>query len=214
MRRLCLAFALLILVGICARNAIAASGVSEYTDASFGFSFWYPSTWQVNEERPETVGTFPGGNADTWVNQFPGGKVLKEITVHDETTWTRIWEVTSPSSTITFRSAHLSNDKYYYDTAAEKWMVRFKENGMGLPNPSPASIVARGTTMSGLVVFGGPSAATFIIPLNRHKFIVVDNDDDNLVHLERTIVQAGAHVDPLLEEKALQTEIEGLHQPK
>ena len=47
---------------------ISVAGMQKYTDSNFGFSFWYPSSWTVQQVSPK-------------FNPFSGGTVNQVITV-------------------------------------------------------------------------------------------------------------------------------------
>src|SRR3989338_10798173 len=96
-----------------AGSAISVPGMSKYTDADFGFSFWYPSGWTL---------------VDTPVlsHNFEGGKVIKHLEFTDASTpYARrisIDEFYTSSSSITdyWRVGFI---KHYFDDSRQHWMI-------------------------------------------------------------------------------------------
>ncbi|MDO8604011.1 MAG: hypothetical protein Q7K40_01195, partial [bacterium] len=97
-------------------------GMSQYTDAGFGFSFWYPSEWVVKQ--------IPTGNTFT---SYPGGTVSKALSVSPANSSIEgsimIKEFSSPTKSITdpVLGCPMGNCtdtvRYYFDTLAHTWML-------------------------------------------------------------------------------------------
>jgi hypothetical protein len=156
-----------------------AAGMSHYIDPSFGFSFWYPTSWTVT---PETVTSL---DHNGW---FQGGLIVKEFNVHG----------TQPSSGVTIQEFHSSglsitelgqtksanpvgvDQKYFFDPSVHAWMyenLTETPSGSRAPGTITAADVAN-NTMGGLHIFFGAKrfGSENIIPLSATDFLVVSSN--------------------------------------
>jgi hypothetical protein len=121
------------------------TGMSQYTDASFGFSFWYPSSWTITYAQ-----------STLYINH--GTKSLMSIMTE-----------TPPNAVLTLPPQSQGADgsiSFYFDKIAHQWMTAFG----GSNPPAPTSSDVSNNTMGGLHIFTSQSVA---IPLSAENFIVV-----------------------------------------
>jgi hypothetical protein len=175
-------------------------GMRQYVDAKYHFSFWYPKALQVAATAGRDKRSFPGGvNVKTLAVGEPGGISVSVVV--------------SPQQTITDEpnghAAPIAQTKYFYDAAADRWMVAFPEGDMltGGRGPRPADVSK--TTIGGLPML--PSGARFdatVIPLSTTLFLVVKDGGGSgfTGQLAKTVAPAGAHVSPAALADALKAE--------
>ena len=151
-------------------NPTLVPGMQKYTDADFGFSFWYPSTWKVTGEYVENQ------------NEFPGGKVAGQLNVSDGKNILTIKKYASSLRSITDETATnevCGNTKcdgvtYYFDVDRHEWMRYYSSSPN---NPSAPNVTHN--TMGGLHMFPGSgpnNPATTIVPLSAQHFLVVSGN--------------------------------------
>jgi hypothetical protein len=161
--------------------------MQEYTDAHFGFSFWYPDGWQVT-----TVTNPPFGA------QIQNGTIVKKMSVGNASdTWAIvIEEVNSPTMTITDTggAGPFGPVTYYFDTSNKSWMKVTGEESAGVPVATTTANVSV-STMDGLSMFSGTSRFdTTIIPISTStsssgvNFLVIsDGGTVNATTLAKTV---------------------------
>jgi hypothetical protein len=178
-------------------SSISVPGMNEYTDSDFGFSFWYPNGWEVEQTAISNPGVYVGGT------------VIKEFTVGapDKTPFDPgvvISEYSSPGATITdpLSCGAMGNcgatTRYYFDIGTHTWMVQYPdgysgEGGSAIPGTTKAADISA-NTMGGLHMLSGSSGDT-IVPLSAQNFLVVSNAQsqsvsvpDNQDYLVQTVV--------------------------
>ncbi len=141
----------------------SVAGMSQYIDPGFGFSFWYPSGWQIT--------TLPISSNDNAVGSIVSGdSIIGEIEVNASSPNAFIiYEINSPSSVIRGFD-HLGSIRYSLDSG--EWMVSDDDNEGDVSNTRPADISTN--TMGGLHMLSGGSAfVTDIIPLSAQHFLVL-----------------------------------------
>jgi hypothetical protein len=177
--------------------------MSRYVDAKYGFSFWYPRALRITVTAADDAASFPGGVVVETLQVRPAGGISLHV-------------VNSPQSTITDEpnghAAPIPQTKYFFDAAAQRWMVAYPEgiDGGGSAAPAPADVSK--TTIGGQPML--PSGARFdttIIPLSTTQFVVVQDGGGSEFtnELARTIAAAGAHVDAAALSAALRAEALG-----
>jgi hypothetical protein len=176
-------------------------GLSQYTDPTYGFSFWYPSALKVSLTTTNDSKSFPGG-------------VAVETLLVGEMGSTSVVVVNSSASTITDEpdghASPISQTKYSYDTTSNQWMISYPEGtptGQGSATPTPADISK--TTISGLYMLpSGKRFDTTIVPLSTTQFLVISDGGGSSFtsELAKTISQNGASIDAEVEATALQAE--------
>ena len=150
----------------------SVSGMSQYTDSDFGFSFWYPSDWLI---RPASV-QYPHDYSDgTIVNQlFMGVSSHYDVGIIPPSVM--IYEVVSNGRSITFGTAN-GLVKHYFDTSLHTWMTEQSSShdpATAVWNTPFAADVSH-NTMGGLHMLSGPSSyAPVIIPLSASHFLVIE----------------------------------------
>jgi hypothetical protein len=173
-------------------------GMTEYTDPTYGFTFWYPSGLTVTASTT---------NDST---SFPGGTQVERIQVGD-LGGTYVAVVNSPQSTITDEpnghASPIAQTKYFYNNG--QWMVAYPEGSQTGGSSATTTATQSGTTIGNLPIF--PSGARFdtsIIPLSTTQFLVMgDGGGSSFTSaLAQTVAPAGATVDPTVEGSALQAE--------
>jgi len=180
--------------------AVESYGMRQYVDAKYHFSFWYPRALQVTTTTGRDSRSFPAGiNVKTLEVGEPGAISVSVVV--------------SPKQTITDEpnghAAPIAQTKYFYDAAADRWMVAFPEGDgpFGGGSPRPADVSRK--TIGGLPML--PSGARFnatIIPLSTTLFLVVrDGGGSGFTReLARTIAPAGARISPAVLSTALKAE--------
>lgn len=157
-----------------ATGGITVSGMSKYTDSDFGFSFWYPTAWQVTSAPVQNPSSYPGGTISKQLTVGLSGSPDQEITID---------EYVSPNKTITDNSqcGPASNCptavRYYFDTVTNHtWTVEktyaYGESNLPTTTGLPDFTI---NTMGGLHVF--PGNARFgddvILPLSAEHFLII-----------------------------------------
>lgn len=183
-------------------NKIAVAGMKQYTDSNFGFSFWYPSSWTVQN----------GSIQDTYV----GGTVQKTLVVSPDSNTPRgdaiiINEFYSPTREIriardlcspmsgSFVAAH----RYYFDTNAHTWMLETpaytgQSERDGSTYSVPASTKAAdvsNNTMGGLHMLGAGCSGS-VIPLSAKNFVVFSFNSRNVGQSYGNIAKTIVATDP------------------
>jgi hypothetical protein len=163
-------------------NPISVSGMEKYTDAGFGFSFWYPSGLELSSATKNPEGSNLGSNYG------PNTRVLKQIRGKD---LFLIDEVYSPDTSIYYQESAgpfgSDIDHYYFDTQAHTWMDVNDGGPAGkYPGGTKPADVSK-NTMGGLHMLYGYArfSSEYVIPLSAHNFLVVsrlyaDGHEDNI----------------------------------
>jgi hypothetical protein len=174
-------------------------GMVQYTDPGYGFTFWYPSSWQILPATMNDTTSFPGGTlVQTLQAGSPGGVM--------------IYIVNSPAHTITDEqnghASPIAQTKYFYNSAAQQWMVAYPEGVNSATAGATTTADVSNTTVSGLIMLAsGRRFDTSIIPLSTTTFLVVsDGGGSNSTVLAKTISRTGASVNSSALSSALQAE--------
>jgi hypothetical protein len=175
-------------------------GMHQYVDAKYHFSFWYPRALQITATTGRDRRSFPGGtNVKTLQVGEPGGISVSVVA--------------SPQKTITDESnghaAPIAQTKYFYDAAADRWMVAFPEGDgpLGGGGPKPADVSQK--TVGGLPMLqSGARFDTTIIPVSTTLFLVVKDGGGSgfTPQLANTVALAGARIGPAALSAALKAE--------
>ena len=175
-------------------------GLSEYTDQTYGFSFWYPSALPV-------MATTTNNNSD-----FPGGVTVKILQVGPAGGVT-IYVVNSPTSSITDEPADhaspIAQTQYFYDKASGQWMLNYPQGMSAGISTAPTTANVSKTTMSGLVMLpSGRRFDTTIIPLSTTRFLVIGDGGGSsfTAQLAETISLTGDSVSPSVLSTILEVE--------
>ena len=143
--------------------------MSQYTDSSFGFSFWYPSGW--------TVTVSDGCDPNMLVGSL-NHSAVKTLDIGDATYYIDLCEITSTDGV--YYEAGKIYDQYYYDATTGLWMYnRHWDPQTGLGNHiSPADLSDK--TMGGLPIFAGQYVA-----LSGNKFLnfEINSEPNNSIDL-------------------------------
>lgn len=186
--------------GISTSTLSTQYALNEYTDPTYGFSFWYPNTLRITVQ----------GTSDK--NNFPGGVAVETIQIGSVGN-TSITVVDSPGSTITDEPSNhaspIGQTKYFYDATTETWMVAFPDSRLEGTVVATTSADVSKTTVSGLVLLpSGKRFNTSIIPLSTTRFLVVSDGGGSSFtsQLAQTIAQVGVTISPSTQEPVLQAE--------
>jgi len=171
---------------------ISVAGMKQYTDSSFGFSFWYPETWKIQSTAIK--------------NNYAGGTVQKTLTIAppsvtiDPTNGMNgdaitIDEFYSPTREITIArdlcspmsGSFVAAHRYYFDTNTHTWMVEVpaytgQSERDGSQYSVPASTKAAdvsSNTMGGLHMLGA-GCSGYVIPLSAKNFVVFSFNSRNV----------------------------------
>lgn len=190
-------------------TAISVPGMQQYTDVSFGFSFWYPSTWTVTE-----------GTYDKDRHPYSGGTVIKSLVVtppaatyfdpiHLREFVSSDRDVIDSSNAGPVDDPPLYSAKYYFDNKRHLWMTESKGTRSSKWSSPEAADISE-NSMGGLHLFSGTArfGADTIIPLSAKKFVIADNDNAGASqkHLAATIVALDPAVaDPVSKDEQTKT---------
>ena len=165
------------------------SGMKQYVDKKYAFSFWYPALLQIRVTAGNDDKSFPGGTAVETVQIGPAGGAVVHV-------------VNSPQGAITDEpdghAAPIPQTELFMDAAMQMWMLRFPEGDAG-----GKPVEARGIDLSKKTIGGLPLVATgarfdtTIIPLSKTRFVVVQDGGGSAFtnQLAVTVAPAAAHVD-------------------
>lgn len=161
--------------------SIPAPGMSKYTDADFGFSFWYPSGWKVNNISESGNGMF-AGTTDRAGNLSAGRIIVSgdsiEIDIDKVHSDQRTYHV-NPGA-----CGYCGPLTYFFDPTKHLWMKTYPQGPNGAPdattedianakNAQPADVSHN--TMGGLHIFSTEQRENAaIIPLSARDFLYVD----------------------------------------
>ena len=205
------------LAGEPANQVDQTAGMQKYTDSNFGFSFWYPNTWQIEDSKINNPNIYSGGTVIKKLNIYNGQPAVAEAPNPPVVT---IEEFTSPILSITDSTGVGACPvcvpmHYYFDPSIHTWMIEYP-NGtpMGPKSPSPADISLN--TMGGLHMFPGSDRffGNVIVPLSARNFVVVSVDgaiatgSADAQALAKTIVALDLSVATPVSSSAQQTVIE------
>ncbi len=175
-------------------------GMSEYTDAAYGFSFWYPNTLPIAVASNSDTLAFPGGTNVEIVTVGPTGTVSAYV-------------VDSPTGTITDEpnghASPIAQTKYFYDSTTGVWMRAFPEgNESGGPSATTTADTSK-QTIGGLpMLTAGRRFDTTIIPLSTTRFLVISDGGGSSFtpQLTATVALTGMAIAPATLSAALQAE--------
>jgi hypothetical protein len=190
------------------QTAISVPGMAQYTDVSFGFSFWYPATWTVKEEIYDNASS-----------PYSGGSVVKSLAVSPPETERldpiHLREFVSSDKDVIDSSQRAPSEeapysiRYFFDEEQHLWMAETKmepADKWSLPKAADIS----DNTMGGLHLFSGTArfGADTIIPLSAKEFVIADNANagDDQARLAATIVALDPAVaDPVSKDEQVDT---------
>ena len=168
---------------------VSVLGMTKYTDSDFGFSFWYPSAWQISSVA---------------VNPYPlsEGTTLKHLLLTGGTAPIHILEFTSPTRTISIGGGacgFCAPIKFYFDADAHTWMKQYPQpdTEQGQSNiPQPADV--SNNTMGGLHIFHGLSQrfGDSTVPLSARNFVFVYAESQGENNIELPLVNTIVALDP------------------
>jgi PKD repeat protein len=176
-------------------------GMSEYSDPTYGFSFWYPSALLITTTTTSNSTDFPGGVAVETLQVGSAGGIT-------------IYVVNSTTSNITDEPADhaspIAQTQYFYDSASGKWMVDYPQGKNEGGSAATTTANVSKTTISGLVMLpSGRRFDTTIIPLNTMRFLVIGDGGGSSFTpqlAETTVAQASASVNASAQAAALEAE--------
>lgn len=162
-------------IGNTSQSSISVPGMTKYTDADFGFSFWYPSGWTV------TSASGVAGTKDWAGNLLKGRIVIKgdgvEIDIDKSHSDERTYKVNQGAC------GYCGPLTYYFDTALHTWMTVHPDGLSGAPDATPEQMAASkapkpadvsNNTMGGLHIFNtGQKESAAIIPLSARDFLYI-----------------------------------------
>ncbi len=144
---------------------ISVHGMQQYTDTDFGFSFWYPSGWQITEVS-NPYSNYGG----------PARKAIK-VTNASATKTVVVTEVTTDRVVVPGITMSALSTMYQFDASRHTWMAT-KTDDFQLADTSVNS-------MGGLHMFAtGSIVAAYVMPLTAHNFLVFSVTDGNGFALE------------------------------
>ncbi|MDB5237752.1 MAG: hypothetical protein JWM46_22 [Candidatus Kaiserbacteria bacterium] len=176
-------------------SSISVSGMTIYTDADFGFSFWYPSGWKLTSNKYDTYSDGEGRTT---------GKIVVSSGDSQDNGVTIVTYVSS-STQYTSRGAcgTCAPITYYFDAPNHIWMRQMPDGVGGDPEgvqdrtkttaPAPADTSVN--TMGGLHIFGGNYSE--IVPLTARNFLLItENSYRNSYFSEVPLINTIVATDP------------------
>jgi hypothetical protein len=153
-------------------NLISVPGMSQYTDADFGFSFWYPSEWEVREFNTP----HPGVQTDGFKKELAIGPAN-----HGGADYVYIDEITPADGKISDVSDGPGCTQYVYNSAnawiqIDCWKQPYTNTRADVSN----------LTMGGLPIFQGTAA---IVPITTQRFVVVNYGTQLTRSVDATFLQ-------------------------
>jgi hypothetical protein len=176
-------------------------GMSEYTDSTYGFTFWYPSALQITQ-------TSLNDSTD-----FPGGVEVQSLQVGSQG-GTVIHVVNSATDTITDEPSNhaspIAQTEYFYDRLTNTWMEAFPQGNSNGGSDATTTANISQTTISGLFML--PSGLRFdatIIPLSTTRFLVINDGGGSSFtsELAKTVAEVGSSINPSEQVTAVQAEM-------
>ncbi len=159
-------------------NPVQVEGMSKYTDADFGFSFWYPSSYNVTSVTGSGKIAVKGNG--------------KEIDIQ---------KVFSPDLNYKIHvgaCGTCDSKTYYFDTVKHLWMLSVYMGATDAPASGGQPADISNNTMGGLHIFSGQNKdLNKIVPLSARNFLSISdtagwngapNEDAKLVSLTKTIL--------------------------
>ncbi len=152
----------------------SVAGMTKYTDTDFGFSFWYPSAWTIQQT---TVDAYPG---------ITEGTVLKQLRITGNNQELSIQEFHSPTLSIAVNGGACGSCgpvTYFFNKNTHQWMKKYPMGMSGAPQatreqidqsklPIPADVSKN--TMGGLHQFSTEQReSATIIPLSAANFLYI-----------------------------------------
>jgi hypothetical protein len=171
--------------------------MSRYTDSDFGFSFYYPTSWMVQQATTSNPDFYAGGSIKKTINisgNDDGVQSLVEIDEYysDERTITVPEDMCPAGNT----SNPCPAQRLYFDANTHTWMIAYPDGDSdGVYGTKVAADVST-NTMGGLHLIH--HFARFdslgIIPLSAEKFLVVSSAEGGI--LDQFLPQTIAATDP------------------
>jgi len=173
-------------------KTIKVAGMQKYTDSDFGFSFWYPGSWDIihGSVNNYTENTYTGGTIVRTITVVPGqssdGIAIEEFVSSDKS-------VTDNSNCGPAEGCP-SSVRYYFDSSTHTWMKDSYFNYGQYISPTitvPADVSVN--SMGGLHILRGNARFddNVIIPLSAKNFLIVHNvtaGTNKIQFLAKTIV--------------------------
>ncbi|MDP3988863.1 MAG: hypothetical protein Q8P93_01360 [bacterium] len=155
-------------------TALTVPGMSKFTDKSFGSSFWYPSTWEVQEETPKDI------------SSYTGGAIIKTVRVKSSGGDILVSEFISSGEGIIDNSNCGPVEgcpdavRYYFDESTNTWMRENIRESSDSNDPSSEAYqvdLLYTSSMGGLPILRGNArhANNSIVPITANNFLIVEN---------------------------------------
>lgn len=151
---------------------IPVEGAKQYTDESFGFSFWYPAYFKIVKRDAHAKSTSMFEKSK--IMNGSGTEILGVVEIPEFVAY----EVHSPSmsilSSVDAGPIGSAYNKYFFDTKTHAWMYASDGEATGGKNTTTVADVSV-NTMGGLHILSGYTRFSHkvIIPLSAQNFLVV-----------------------------------------
>lgn len=144
---------------VLATSTISVPGMSQYINSSFGFSFWYPSSWIL------TQATTMGSGEKTLTLSTTPSQEFMSITESNALSGHYLFLPDTGGGCV---------EDYYYNSLARVWLQRSEDcDGEGTTT-APQDPEAP-YTMGGLPIF--PTYIYYIVPITTDKFLQISFTD-------------------------------------
>ncbi len=173
------------------KNPISVLGMTKYTDSSFGFSFWYPSSWIIKPTSSQPYIALRGGTIVKTVVIGPVNDSSNSIEIQEFTSFAR--SITDNSSAGPAGNGSLSLT-YFFDPSTHTWMAR-DIDGSGATTTIAANVSIN--TMGGLHLLHGNArfGDDYIVPLSARNFLVISSVEVGTIQ-EGSLAQTIVATDP------------------
>ena len=155
-------------------SAVSVSGMQKYTDPDFGFSFWYPSKWNVS-----TLNVTP----DSLYLNDANGKTIFIISRFS-------------GSTIDIGPGRYDDQQFYFNSSMHTWMTQHMTDADNDVGDKPILADVSVNTMGGLHIFSYAASDTRIVPLSATYFVDVINGPYNSNFAANYLVKTIIATDP------------------
>lgn len=182
-------------------TSLTVPGMSIYSDADFGFSFWYPTGWIIDKKKI----------ADGMTRSDDGAVMVGSVTVKHPTQWkgVSIAEYYSANRAFVTEKGACGPAadcpyfvRYYFDADLHTWMQyeTYRYPGVDTVFRPDTTVVANvsSNTMGGLHVLGGyvRHGGAVIVPLSARNFLHISNTGETGDPAYRTLVNTVVATDP------------------
>ena len=152
-------------------KTVSVSGMQQYTDSNFGFSFWYPSNWTIQQPSSSQYIAISGGTINRTIVIGPTNDPSNSIAIQQFAS--SGMGITDSSAAGPAGNGSLSLT-YFFNPSIHTWMMQDTD---GENNTTTVAANVSTNTMGGLHILRGNArfGDDYIIPLSAEHFLVVSS---------------------------------------